>query len=355
MAHLTVNASHPGGSSTATAELPPVAPRVAGGLYLGGNTDPRPKLPAVTSAQRYASFEQTGPAIWSGWIDQFARTGGWVNLVLELKCYGTGAAQTFTVEGRTYLTMAAVGAIQLANGGVKAYSYSQVTSGACDGLIHRAMAALRPALAAGARINIQLASEVDTDNEFGTHDDASPLDRSTSDRRAIDAYTYIIDWMKSPPAGITPLVGVTFSLGWAGQWSGRDAFTRCHPDALPVDYLCWNSYNRSANQTPSFRLAETAAYRASARHRQMDILIPEWGTSASHPGGQAPYIQAWRQAVAAFNAAATLAGTGRILMTNYFGSRDATWGALSPEQGGLAALTGTYTASPYLPPRTGTK
>jgi hypothetical protein len=341
---------------------PLITPRVAGGLYLSSNTDVRALLPAARSATRYVSIDQTGPAMWSGWIDAFARGGGWVNLVVELKCYGTGAVQSFTVEGRTYegpayQVPAADGAIQLGSvlgAGVPAYSYRQITSAACDGLKHRLLAALRPALAAGARINIQLASEVDTDNQWGVRYQGGPIvQRVDADVEAVAAYTHLINWLRDPPAGIVPVAtaGLTFTLGWAGQWSGKDAFNRCHPDTLPVDYLSFNSYNRSANWNPIDRLTETAAYRSTSRQRRLDILIGEWGTSATHAGGQAAYIRQWPAAVQSFNAAATAAGTGRILMTNYFGSRDATWGLLSPAADGLAALAAAYTTSPYLPRR----
>lgn len=333
---------------------PLITPRVVGGLYLGGNASPLTQLPAARSATRYVSLEQTGPAMWSGWIDTFARSGGWVNLVVELKCYGTGAAQSFTVEGKTYTVPASDGAVQLGStvgNGVGAYSYRQVLDGNLAGLAHRLLAAIRPALASGARINIQLASEVDTDNQYGARWRGTLVPRAEADLDAVAAYTWLINWLRDPPAGVAPAPAgsqLTFTLGWAGQWSGKDAFTRCHPDTLPVDYLSFNSYNHSANWAPSTRLAETAAYRSTSRQKRLDILIGEWGTNADHPGGQAAYIRQWPAAVQAFNAAATVAGTGRILMTNYFGSRDRTWGKLDPEAEGLVALTSAYTTTPYL-------
>lgn len=338
------------------------APRVAAGYYLSSNADPSADLQGVrwTSQTRYAGFSQPGGAQLppTGWVPAFLARGGWLNLVLELKSYAAGnaavPAQSFAVEGKTYTVPAMAGTMQRKTTPVPCWSYEQVWSGACDGLLHRSLAALRTA-PYGSRINVQLASEVDTDNQFGVTYDGQLLDWPTADAGAVRAYRYIMEWMRDPPNGIAPLSGVsrTFSMGYAGSWSGREAFLRTHPESLPVDYMMWNCYNHGSDAAPATRLRETLAYRDAAgpKMRALDIIVAEFGSSSAWSGGQASYLSRWPAAVNTVNAEQALKGQGGYVMTNWFGSNDETWGKVptADKPAFFAAMRTAYSASPFLP------
>jgi hypothetical protein len=330
---------------------------VAGGYYISGNGDFRVDMTGVNirGMQGYHTFHETAAAQWPGqsWRRDLVAQGVWYNLVLELKSFLSGngqiPSQSFTVEGRSYTIPASNGRIQMRPGTTApcAYSYDQVLSGTLDGLWHRTVANMR-ALPWGHRINIQLASEVDTDNEFGTSAGTSKYDKLQSDTKAVAAYSYIISWMREPPGEIAPInPRITFSMGWAGQWSGLDAFKRCHPDFLPVDYCHWNVYNHSSNWVAYDRLRETLLYyrQCGPVMRQKPIIISEWGCNSAY--NQSVYIRSWPAAVARVNAEQLLRDEGQYVMTLYFGSRDSSWGTLSPKPEGISALQSAYRTPPY--------
>lgn len=335
-----------------------VTERVRGGIYIGGNGDWRTDFAGVNmrSFTGYHSLAENGSAIYPGqaWRAELVAAGLFYNLIVELKWYGAGAVvagQNFTVEGVKYTVPAPNGRIQRrANTTFPvAWSYDQVNAGQINGLLHRLYVELRK-VPASARVNIQFASEVDTDNEFGTSAGVSNIyDKPESDRRAAQAYAYMINWMRNPPAGIPKLgSNITFSVGWAGAWSGFDSFQRLHPETMPVDYMQWNVYNRSGSKSPYDRLKEMIAYYRNLGPvmRRKNIIIAEWGTSKDHVGGQAPYIQAWPAAVQAINAEQVIRGEGQIVVTNYFSSNSPQWGTLDPKPAGIAALKQAYGLSP---------
>lgn len=335
-----------------------VTERVRGGIYIASNADWRTDFAGVNmrSFTGYHSLAEQGAAIYPGqtWRNDLVRSGLLYNLVVELKWYGAGSTvvgQDFTVEGKRYSVPAPNGRIQRrANTQFPvAYSYDQVNAGLVDGLLHRLLVELRKVTAPG-RINIQFASEVDTDNEFGTSAGTSNIyDKVQSDIRAAQAYARMINWMRSPPAGIAPVgSNVSFSVGWSGSWSGFDSFQRLHPDTMPIDFMQWNVYNRTGNRTPYERLMEMIEFdrRLGPTMRRKPIIITEWGTNKAHAGGQAPYIEAWPAAVQRVNAEQVLRGDGQIVSTNYFSSNSSEWGLLDPKAAGIAALRRAYDASP---------
>jgi hypothetical protein len=335
---------------------------VAGGIYLGGNGDVRPKTidrtppTNIKGLQQYHSFADgmVYPGYQRAWVGTMVDSGVWLNLVMELKHYGApNVIQTFTVEGKAYRVPMPDGTIQRRPGMVfpLAYSYDQVTTGAIDGLIHRLMAQLR-GITGNKRVNIQLASEVDTDNEFGVSIGASIYTREQADIKAVAAYQYIVNFMRNPPNGIAPVPsGVTVSLGYAGQWSGIPGFLRTHPESLmaQLDYMHMNSYNHSANWTAEARFREIVTWtrQLGPIGRSKNIIVSEFGSSAAFPTGQAGYMGQVPAALTKLNAEQVARNEGRFVMAVWFGSRDSSWGTLSPEEEGLAALQKMLDTSPF--------
>jgi hypothetical protein len=336
--------------------------RVAGGVYFGGNADIRNRTTdrspsmRIGGIQQYRSFADgmLYPGYQKAWISSMVDSGVWLNLVTELKHYGSPTGtQTIMVEGRHYIVPAPVGTVQRRPGTTfpVAYSYEQVLNGDCDGLIHRLLAQLR-AVPAGGRVNIQLASEVDTDNEFGTSHGSSFYNREESDMLAVKAYEYIADWLRTPPSEIQGIDrGITLSLGYAGQWSGITGFVRTHPESLmsKMDYLHMNSYNRRGNWTPERRFREIIAWQSSLGPigRAKDIIVSEFGSPAANIPNQAAFIRGMPAAITKINQEQYEAQQGRFVMTLWFSSRDPSWGVLSPEEDGLVALTEMMDTPPY--------
>jgi hypothetical protein len=344
---------------------PSFTSQVRGGFYNGGNADVRPDTTALgTNLRSFTQYHAVHEAAASiipvagTWQRTLGDQGVACNLVVELKSYASGngqvAAQSFTVEGHSYTVPAMAGRIQLGNNtsvtGPWAYSYSQVVAGAIDGFLHRLLVALRGKSAAQ-WINIQFASEVDTDNQWGTVDGSTRSDWPTSDGQAVAAYTYMINWLKNPPAGIiglpNHLAPVTFSMGWAGAWSGQAAFVRSHPASLPVDYLHWNVYNHGANNSAYDNFMQTMTYRmqCAPEVQAKNVIVAEWGCNAAYD--QAGYIVTVPAALNQINALMALDGDGQYVMTNYFNSAGNTWGTLSPLAAGQQALKTAYATSPY--------
>lgn len=353
------------GSAARVTGTPSVLPRVAAGYYVSGNANPGPDLAGIrwTGQTVYRSISEPGTSQYPGpaWVSLFVNGGGWLNLVLELKSYASGngpiAAQAIVVEGRSYNVPATAGTIQRGRSTPpSSYSYQQVIDGKVDGLLHRSLTALRQ-IPINRRVNVQLASEVDTDNEFGTTQVAGGpvVSWAESDALAVRAYDRMISWFRDPPTGVAPCpANVTFSLGFAGSWSGALAFSRTHPDLLPVDYCMWNCYNRSSNKAPEDRLRETAAYRSALgigpRMRSLPVIVAEFGSNAAWPGGQAAYLERWPAAVNTVNAELVRRGEGPYVMTNWFGSDTTEWGRVpdADKPAFFAAMRRAYSTSPFL-------
>ncbi|MEH0937184.1 hypothetical protein [Micromonospora psammae] len=345
MPRVTVTVRDNGGrTATATAEYR-VAQPVLGGYYLSGNGDPTADMAGgnFRSLTQYRSFADgyTLPGYNKSWLLALGRNGIAINMVLELKQYGTATigAQTFTVDGVGYTVPAPAMAIQQRPGTTwpKAYGYGQVLAGQCDGLFARALSQYRTM---GFGVNIQLASELDTDHEFGTTESGVSYNWAASDARAVQAMTYIVNWFK---ARALP-AGTTFSVGSGGF--DRACFQRTHPESLmaKLDFLQWNVYATDPSHTALARFRRTKDWAVAdlgpvALSRP--VLIAEWGVRVAEFPDQAAWIATVPSAIAQLNAERG----PRIVRTNYFNS---SWGTLSPKAAGLAALRAAYATRPYV-------
>ncbi len=345
MPRVTVTVRDSGGRSVAATADYTIAPPVLGGYYLSGGADPTADMVGgnFRSLTQYRSFADgyTFPGYSRPWLVDLGKAGFKINMVLELKHYGapnTGP-QTFTVDGATYTVPAPAMTIQQRPGTTwpKAYGYGQVLAGQCDGLFARALSQYR---AMGFGVNIQLASELDTDHEFGTTEAGKAYTWAESDARAVQAVTYIVNWFKArnPPAG------TTFSVGLGGF--DRACYRRTHPEALMsrLDFLQWNVYATSPTDTALARFRRTKDWAVAdlgpvALSRP--VLIAEWGVRFAEIPDQAAWIRTVPPAIAALNAERG----PRIVRTNYFNSG---WGTLSPKATGLAALRAAYATRPYV-------
>ena len=192
----------------------------------------------------------------------------------------------------------------------------------------------------GFGVNIQLASELDTDHEFGTTEDGKAYTWAESDARAVQAMNYILTWFKAR----TLPVGTTFSVGLGGF--DRACFQRTHPESLMsrLDYLQWNAYATNASHTALARFRRTKDWAVAdlgpvALSRP--VIIAEWGVRSAEIPNQAAWIATVPAAIAQLNAERG----PRIVRTNYFNSG---WGTLTPKAVGLAALREAYAKRPYV-------
>ena len=325
-------------------------PVVAGGYYVSGNGDMRADTTGqgmnLKSFTQYRSLADgnTFPGYSKEYLRDYISKGIWGNFVLELKAYGgtiTGP-QTFAVEGKTYTVPVPNMTIQQRSGQTwpKAYGYEQVTSGKIDGLLHRAAAQLK-AMPVG-KINVQLASEFDTDHEFGITENSVAYTWEQADTRALSALNYMLDYFKAYGIGSN----VTFTIGMAGF--NRAAFKRMHPESImpKIGYLHFNAYRRSASQTALDIFKRTKVWSDAdlgPMAKAKDIIVAEWGTPMSL-NDQAAFIKTVPAAIKKLNEEST---TGKFVMTNYFNSNDG-WGTLSPRQTGLDALKTAYLTEPYV-------
>ncbi|WP_422755097.1 hypothetical protein [Micromonospora sp. WMMD708] len=344
MPRVTVTVRDQGGRTASAAADYALAPPVWGGYYLAGNADPTADLVGgnFRSLTQYRSLADAYvfPGYGMSWLPDLARAGVAPNMVLELKHYGAGSpgAQTFTVDGVTWTVPAPAMTIQQRPGTTwpRAYGYGQVLAGQCDGLLARALSQYRTL---GFPVNLQLASELDTDHEFGTTESGVSFTWAESDARAVQALTYVVNWLRA--RGLP--AGTTFSVGSGGF--DRAAFRRTHPEALMsrVDFLQWNVYATDPAHTALGRFRRTRDWAVAdlgpvALSRP--VIIAEWGVQVSAFPDQAAWIATVPAALARLNAERG----PRIVRANYFNSG---WGTLTPKQAGLAALRAAYATRPF--------
>ncbi|MFC0504061.1 hypothetical protein [Micromonospora costi] len=344
MPRVTVTVRDSGGRTATTSADYTVAPPVLGGYYLSGNADPTADIAGlnVRSLTQYRSLADgyTFPGYQKPWLTSLGRSGIALNMVLELKHYGAAdGPQSFTVDGTSYTVPAPAMTIQQRPGTTwpKAYGYGQVIAGQCDGLLARALSQYRTM---GVPVNIQLASELDTDHEFGTTEAGKTYTWAESDARAVQAVTYIVNWFRAR----TLPAGTTFSIGLGGF--DRACYQRTHPESLMarLDHLQWNVYATSASHTALDRFRRTKDWAVAdlgpvALSRP--VIIAEWGVRVAEIPNQAAWIATVPAAIAALNAERG----PRIVRTNYFNSG---WGTLSPKATGLSALKSAYATRPYV-------
>jgi hypothetical protein len=345
MARVTAQVRDAGGhTATATATYTIGLRPVLGGYYLSGNADPTADMAGgnFRSLTQYRSFADgyIFPGYNKPWLITLGQSGIQINMVLELKHYGApDGPQSFTVDGTSYTVPAPAMTIQQRPGTTwpKAYGYGQVVAHQCDGLFARALAQYRTL---GFGVNIQLASEFDTDHEFGTTEAGVAYTWAESDVRAVQAVNYILTWFKAR----TLPAATTFSVGVAGF--NRECFQRIHPEPLMtrLDFLQWNAYGTNASHTALARFRRTKDWAvadlgpiALAR----PVIIAEWGVRVAEIPNQAAWIATVPAAVAQLNAE----GGPLIARTNYFNSG---WGTLTPKATGLAALRAAYATPPYV-------
>ncbi|MFI5484827.1 hypothetical protein [Micromonospora echinaurantiaca] len=344
MPRVTVTVRDSAGRTVTASAAYSVAPPVLGGYYLSGGADPTADLAGgnFRSLTQYRSFADgyTFPGYNRTWLTNLGRAAVQINMVLELKHYGAAdGPQTFAVDGVSYTVPAPAMTIQQRPGTTwpKAYGYGQVLAGQCDGLFARALSQYRTL---GFGVNIQLASELDTDHEFGTTEAGRTYTWAESDARAVQAMTYIVNWFKARPLP----AGTTFSVGVGGF--DRACFQRTHPEALMarLDFLQWNVYATAPEHTALARFRRTRDWAVAdlgpvARSRP--VIVAEWGVRVAEIPDQAKWIATVPAAIAALNAERG----PRIVRTNYFNSG---WGTLSPKAAGLAALRAAYATRPYV-------
>ncbi|MET8233028.1 hypothetical protein ABZS77_20395 [Micromonospora sp. NPDC005298] len=345
MPRVTVQVRDSAGHTASAAAEYALSQPVLGGYYLSGGADPTADMAGgnFRSLTQYRSFADgyIFPGYNRPWLIELGKAGVQMNMVLELKHYGAPNAgpQSFRVDVTDYTVPAPSMTIQQRPGTTwpKAYGYGQVLKGQCDGLLHRALAQYR---FLGFGVNIQLASELDTDHEFGTTEDGKAYTWAESDARAVQAMNYILTWFKArtlPPR-------TTFSVGVAGF--DRACFQRTHPEALMsrLDFLQWNVYATAAGQTALSRFRRTKDWAVAdlgpvALSRP--AIIAEWGVRSAEIPDQPAWIATVPAAIAQLNAERG----PRIVRTNYFNSG---WGTLSPKSAGLAALRTAYATRPYV-------
>jgi hypothetical protein len=322
--------------------------KVAGGYYVSSNGDMRPdttnqgmNLKGFTQYRSLADGSMF-PGYQKDYLRDYIANGIWGNYVLELKHYGAASgAQSFSVDGVKYSVPAPNMTTQQRPGQSwpLSYGYSQVLSGQIDGLLHRAAYQLLR-MPVG-KINVQLASEFDTDHEFGIKDGDSFLTWEQADAEALKALHYMIDYFRNYGIG----QNVTFTVGMGGF--NRAAFKRMHPETLmpKIGYLQWNAYRRSVTQTAYSIFNRTKLWSDADLGpiaKSKDIIIAEWGTPYQLDN-QAAFIRTVPAAIDKLNDESK---TGKFVMTNYFNS-NATWGTLNPKQAGLDALKEIYLTPPY--------
>lgn len=344
-----------------------VQSRVRGGIYFGNNADIRMDTvnrgTNITAIQQYRSAADASffPGYQKEWLLPLMSGGATLNMVAEVfKSYGGGTGvQNFTVEGRSYSVPAPNMRYRLNIENALAYGYDQYMTGRCDGLLHRMLYQIRTNLPANANLVLQIESEVDTNNATSTSDttigaieDGISYTRAQCDVRAVEAIKYIVWWLRNPPAGIAPLPSrVKFSMGYAGQWSGTNAFFRTHPESLMslLDYMHMNTYNRSGNRTAYVRFREIADWidRLGLIGRTLPIIVSEFGSNAAFTPNQAGYMAQMPSAITQLNSELRAIGRGQFAMTIWFGSNSTEWGVLSPKEEGLVALKTMLATPPY--------
>lgn len=319
---------------------------VRGGYYLASNGDVTSDAATIGNLEAITQYRSladgnTFPGYQKAWIDALGPAVT-RNFVLELKSYGGPAgAQSFTVDGVRYAVPAPDMTIQQRPGTTwpKAYGYGQVLSGSVDGLLARSLAQIKT-MKHSTTLTIQLASEFDTDHEFGTTEGSTAYTWAQADARAVRAVDYITTWFRAHglPAG------VRFSVGMGGF--NRDAFRRMHPSALAakIDVLQWNAYNHGSARTAYDVFNRTKAWAVAdlpAAWLEKPVTIAEWGT-AKALGDQAAWIRTVPAALARLNSEPGPS----IVVANYFNSNPA-WATLDPKAAGLAGLRDAYAAAPF--------
>lgn len=276
-----------------------VAGAVHGGYYKAGLADIRPDVQTYAMNVRgfttYTSWAQAAQAFpVTAWADAAARGGMVPNYVWEPKVYGASPPAQYPAPNATMNNWS----------GAQFYGWTQITSGALDQLLDDAADAVK---ALPYTINIQIASERDTDHYTGGIINGVAYTWPQLDALANAAVAYIISRFKN-----RGVANATFSAGMAGF--DQAAFVRSY--CPEVDVIQYNAYNHSTWNTPQTVFSRTYNWLPllPAGSETKPVWIAEWGcdTDARRPA----YFQAVPAAIAALS---------RIQYMSYF---NATWGAI---------------------------
>ena len=319
------------------------------GYYGTGNRDLTADMAAIGNVEAITQYRSMADAsVFPGWNkawitalpDEVERS-----FAVEFKEYGAAHGPQ-TINGKT--VPAAAMHIQRRSGTTYpwAYGYGQMMNGELDPILDRIITQLKTTTAGrpAMRINWQIASEFDTDHEFGTDEAGVSYTWAESDVRAVKAITYLINYARDH--GLPD--NVTFTVGMAGIW--RDSWKRMHPPSLAwlVDGgLQYNAYNHSVpsrdpyvvfNMTKAWTVADL-----SSRWNSMGIVMEEWGTPSSQ-GGQSDWIDRVPAAIERMNSEPG----PKVVRMDYFDSNDP-WATLIPRPRGQAALSRMYAGPTFEP------
>lgn len=306
------------------------------GYYRSGNAQPSSTIQGLESITQYRSMADG--SVWPGyqktWIttlpDDVQRA-----YVVEFKEYGAAHA-TQAINGKT--VPAANMHIQKRPGTTFpwAYGYGQMLSGDLDPLLDRMLSQIKTMVAnhPDMPVNWQIASEFDTDHEFGTDEAGVNYTWAESDARAVKAIFYMVNYLRDN--GLPDQV--TFTVGMAGF--NRPAWSRMHPKSLSwiIDGgLQYNAYNHSTPSREPYDVFNTTKQWSledlSVKWNAMPIVLEEWGTPSSQ-GSQADWLAKVPGAIHRMNSEPG----SDVVRLNYFDSNDP-WATFIPRAEGEAAWT----------------
>ncbi len=305
------------------------------GYYRGGNSQPSSNIVGLESLTQYRSLADGSiwPGYQKGWITALP-AGTQLSYAIELRHYGAPNTGPQTINGKAVPAPAMH--IQRRSGTTfpLAYGYDQMVTGQLDPLLDRALSQLKSLVAQrpDLQYNWQIASEFDTDHEFGTDEAGISYTWAESDVRAVRAIQYLINYLRDN--GLPEQV--TFTVGMAGIW--RDPWVRMHPPSLAwlIDGgIQYNAYNHSVpSREPYTVFSMTKAWTVqylSKKWQALPIVIQEWGTPSSQ-GDQATWLSKVPAAIAKMNSEPG----PRVERLNYFDSNDP-WGTFIPRVPGEQA------------------
>jgi hypothetical protein len=296
---------------------PHVAGIVAPGYYLASNADIRTDISTYSLNVRghtlYTSWGQGADAFpYASWVDTLARAGMTMNYIWEPKVYSGTQLGSYTAPNASMATWASN----------QFYGWTQITSGTLDPLLTDVANAIK---ALPYTINLQIASERDTDHAGGGTINGVSYTWAQLDALAVSAVSYIINYFKT--AGVT---NATFSAGMAG--SDQTSWDRSYCN--DVDIIQYNAYNHNGWQTPDAVFSRTYAWLSDlpAGSTTKPVWIAEWGcdTDSRRPA----YF------------AATPAAIAKLSRIKYMSYSNAGWGTIpAGDSASMNALASCYNDS----------
>lgn len=292
-----------------------------GGWYKGGGAD----ITALAASSKanikghttYLSLAQFGPGQKGvqtrAWEDAFARAGGLLNVVVELKQYGAAAPSV----------VPAPNGVMTFQTGQKYWSWTQVLAGDLDPLLALMAASLA---ACPYFLNVQICSERDTDHQKGGTAGGQSFTWAQLDKLGVDGVGYILSFLRQ--GGVR---NCSFSAG-IGGWD-QASFTRSF--VPEVDVIQFNAYNHGAWTAADKVLGKAYGWAEAWYPTDLPMFVAEWGCQPdSGTNKQADWIK---------SVPAVLGDFPRIEFMSYF---DSGWGTLNAS--GPAALAACYGGGVFL-------